>query len=127
MLKRNILIIVLMSFLALFLISNNLNSIIFPAGTIKSGKFRGLVIGSSKENILNLLYLPTTKSTIKIMACIDAKSQLLLVYDKQAPCNPWHSDIWIAAYPGLHNEIIELHFKDDRLMKVNFKRNMFSP
>lgn len=107
--------------------SEHVISLVNRNGIVTSESYRGITIGKTKEETVLYMYNSNTQSNLKIIACRNPGDEILFVFDKYSPCSPWVSDMWVVSYPGVHKEKLLIYFRDNRVHRVEYARNIFSP
>lgn len=101
--------------------------LIDKSGLVESGEYRGLNISDSKEDVVRLTIRPAYNSKLKIVGYSDVAGKTKLVFQRQREESLFESDVWILMYPSVHKETVKLTFKENHLIKIEYKRNFFSP
>jgi len=96
-------------------------------GVIEEGDYRGLSIGDSKRDIVRKTTNPVYRTILKIVAYRGSNGHTVLVFDRNQSQRLWDSDNWVLSYPSIHKETVHLSFKDDRLYKIRYVRDMLAP
>ncbi|SDG30707.1 hypothetical protein [Idiomarina zobellii] len=97
------------------------------SGLVESGEYRGLSIGDSKEDVVRITLNPVYNSKLKIVGYFDRTGQMELVFQKKEKESLFDSDLWVLNYPSVHKETVKTTFKENRLIRIEYKRNFFSP
>lgn len=104
---------------------------IWPAlkdsGTIQAGIYRDLEIGASKEDVVNLIINSHSNSRLKIIGFRDQTGKGHRAFSAHEEVNLHSSDEWVLTYPGFHHERLWIYFKENRLVLITFRRNIFQP
>ena len=97
-------------------------------GVVTDGSYRGLEIGSQKGDVAMLLSGSTDRfNKLKLIGYEDEVGKFQLVFWDPADRPIIESDVWHVRYPGIHKEIISLHFENEVLKKVRYVRAMMDP
>lgn len=97
------------------------------SGLVEAGEYRGLNISDTKEDVVRLTINPVYNSKLKIVGYSDVAGKTKLVFQRQSEASLFESDVWILMYPSVHKETVKLTFKENRLIKIEYRRNFFSP
>ena len=92
-------------------------------GSITSGQYRGIYIGEAKVDVEIAVSIPG-RQQLKLSGYVDSEGHY-----KPIDCyeNLRESDKWTLLYPGIHQEVVILTFRDQRVVQIEYKRDMLSP
>ena len=97
--------------------------IIDAEGSITSGQYRGISIGDAKVDVEIGLSIPG-RQQLKLIGYSDSEGHTSVIDCYEALRE---SDKWILAYPGIHQEVVHLTFQDQRVVRIDYIRDMLSP
>ena len=100
--------------------------IIDAEGTITNGGYRGIQIGDAKPDVELRLKIPGPEK-LKLFGYVDSEGRTTSIPSRDGRDAFDESNTWLLNYPGIHKESIVLVFENQRVVRIEYYRDMLSP
>ena len=103
--------------------------LIDTSGVIETGEYRGLKIGDTKRDVIRKTIYTMHEGSLRITFYREHDGNVRYLFSKreEETYNIYASDEWGLSYPGIHGETLKIFFKNRKLYKITYVRDMFAP
>lgn len=96
-------------------------------GIIEEGGYRDLLIGDEKNSVVIKLLSPLNGNNLKIIGYEGPDHKTVYIFDRNPEIHILDSDKWYLSFPGIHNEVVHLVFKNGKLVRIEYSRDILAP
>lgn len=95
-------------------------------GTVIDGGYRGIEIGDSKSDVQIGVTIPG-RQKLKLSGFMNTNGRTNSLCSSSGGETIDESDVWLLAYPGIHKEVVKVTFADQRVVRIDYQRDILSP